>query len=403
MSMPPSERASLAPSDPSAGDRVPGPRPGVRLERPRTIGDILSQVALPGLALGLAAFAGWYVWRTRPVETAVAAPSTPPRSPFARTLACAGVVEPQSENIAMGAPQAGVVTEVLVKVGDAVKPGDPLFRIDDRDLRATEAVRRAAVAQAKSELVRLEAEPRPETIPPLQAAVTEADAVRDAADDALRRAEELFSKNVITEQDVIVARDKATYANAAVARTEAELTLARAGSWSYDRDVARAALDKAESDLASMAIEIDRRTIRALVPAEVLQINIRPGEFVGTPPGQPLVVIGDVDRLHVRVDIDEFEIGRFDPGARATAAPRGSPTTLYPLRFVRVEPFVVPKKSLTGDTSERVDTRVLQVIYECEPMPGDLDTRDRRLFVGQQVDVSIEATDAGAAPADPGG
>ena len=59
--------------------------------------------------------------------------------------------------------------------------------------------------------------------------------------------------------------------------------------------------------------------------------------------------------------------GRSDRNAAAVATPRGSPTVVHSLAFVRVEPFVVPKKSLTGDNSERVDTRVLQVIYECDP------------------------------------
>jgi hypothetical protein len=53
---------------------------------------------------------------------------------------------------------------------------------------------------------------------------------------------------------------------------------------------------------------------------------------------------------------------------------------------VRFEPFVVPKKSLTGDSTERVDTRVLQVIYQIEN--GNLP-----LFVGQQMDVFIDAND----------
>ena len=50
------------------------------------------------------------------------------------------------------------------------------------------------------------------------------------------------------------------------------------------------------------------------------------------------------------------------------------------------EPFVVPKKSLTGDSTERVDTRVLQVIYRVEDdaLP---------LFVGQQMDVFIDGSD----------
>ncbi len=52
--------------------------------------------------------------------------------------------------------------------------------------------------------------------------------------------------------------------------------------------------------------------------------------------------------------------------------------------FVRFEPYVVPKQSLTGDTTERVDTRVLQVIYNC-------DRGDMPIFVGQQMDVFIDA------------
>ncbi|HWC89944.1 MAG TPA: hypothetical protein VG433_09820, partial [Pirellulales bacterium] len=84
---------------------------------------------------------------------------------------------------------------------------------------------------------------------------------------------------------------------------------------------------------------------------------------------------------------DEHDIPRFQPGLAAKAALRGSPQEVYPLKFVRVEPYVVPKKSLTGDNTERVDTRVLQVIYS-------VDTRGKRLYVGQQLDVFISTSEA---------
>ena len=63
---------------------------------------------------------------------------------------------------------------------------------------------------------------------------------------------------------------------------------------------------------------------------------------------------------------------------------RGNPQVSFALRFVRVEPYVIPKKSLTGDNTERVDTRVLQVIYK-------IDRTDQPVYVGQQLDVFIEA------------
>lgn len=109
--------------------------------------------------------------------------------------------------------------------------------------------------------------------------------------------------------------------------------------------------------------DLDRLIVRALVDGEVLQVNVRPGEFVGAPAANALIVLGDVTQLHVRVDIDEYDIPRFVAGAPAKATLKGHPSGFFPLRYVRIEPYVVPKKSLTGENTERVDTRMLQVIY----------------------------------------
>jgi len=360
--------------------------PPRRRIRRRSFADILTQVGLPIVALSLLGFACWYVWTSRRVTSNPPPPIEPAHSPFADTLAASGLVEPQTENIAVGSATAGVVVQVLVKVGDSVEPGTPLFRLDDRQLRADLAVRRSVVSQAKSELVRLEAEPRKEKIPVLAAQVNEAQATVLREADSLRRAEETFARKVTTEQDLIARREAYAGAEANLERTQADLALLQAGSWEYDRDVTRTAIAKAEAEVAKIETDLDRLIVRAQVASRILQLNVRPGEFVGAPPGQPLVILGDVERLHVRVDIDEYDIARFNPAAKASAVPRGSLQTRYPLEFVRVEPFVVPKKSLTGETTERVDTRVLQVIYVCEPsgLPP--------LYVGQQVEVYIDAT-----------
>jgi HlyD family secretion protein len=89
-----------------------------------------------------------------------------------------------------------------------------------------------------------------------------------------------------------------------------------------------------------------------------------------------------MDGAAVRVDVDESDIPRFRPGAPGEASPRGSPGQKFPLKFVRVEPFVLPKRSLTGGSTERADTRVLPVIYA-------IDAPDPPLYVGQQLDVSL--------------
>jgi len=359
----------------------------IRLTRSRSLGDWFVQLGLPLIAATLLGFAAWYVWQTRMVAGNPPPPIPPAQSPFATTLAAAGIVEPQTENIAVGSALAGVVTAVLVRVDDEVVSGTPLFRLDDRKLKSELVVANARVSEAQSELAKLAAEPRPERVPVLMAQVDEArsDVIRET--DAVKRTEETFAKGVTTEQELIERKEALEGTQARLARAEADLRLLQAGSWDYDRDIARAAIARAEAEVARIETELDRLTVRALVAGRVLQINVRPGEFVGTPPGQALVILGNIDQLHVRVDVDEFDIPRFRPESTASAVPRGNLQTRYPLRFVRIEPFVVPKRSLTGETTERVDTRVLQVIYSCDP------TGLPPLFVGQQMEVFIDAAE----------
>jgi hypothetical protein len=70
--------------------------------------------------------------------------------------------------------------------------------------------------------------------------------------------------------------------------------------------------------------------------------------------------------------------------AMAVGYLRGNKAINASLKFVRFEPYVIPKVSLTGESTERVDTRVLQAIYSFER--GDLP-----IYVGQQMDVYIDA------------
>ena len=97
------------------------------------------------------------------------------------------------------------------------------------------------------------------------------------------------------------------------------------------------------------------------------------------------MILGDLDHLQVRADVDEQNAPRLQPGQTATAYVKGDTTQPIELTFVRIEPYVVPKVSLTGSSTERVDTRVLQVIYAFE-RPAN-----RSVYVGQQVDLFVKS------------
>ena len=299
---------------------------------------------IAGFALSLGIFS---VVRTQPRREATAPPVQPPASAFAHNVAAVGLVETSTENIAIGSHLPGVVEKVFVTVGDPVKAGAPLFKIDDRHLRAqldqAEAAEQAANAR-----------------------VTVAAAALDDMRLQLTFVDDLPDPRAISAQEVTRRRSAVQTAKAKLSEAEAEVATARA-------------------QIAMVKTELQRSVVTSPIAGEVLQVKIRTGEFaVAGATATPMILLGRAKPLYLRVDVDEHEAWRVHPEANATAAIRGNADLRTPLKFVRFEPFVLPKKSLTGDSTERVDTRVLQVIYRVE-------RDDLPIFVGQQMDVFIDA------------
>ncbi len=340
---------------------------------------------LPLLALGLV---GWAVWNVFGTQRAVGQPRKPkatPSSPFAHAVAGAGMVEPRTESsgtatTAVGSELGGVVGRVYVHVGDQVKKGEPLFALDDRALQADLKIKLANLEAAKKQLARLEQMPRPEDLPPAEAKVAAARETFRAADDAYQRA--LRARSAVPAGEVFRLRQDREVAQANLLAAQKQLDELKSGAWDADKEVARATVAQAQAAVEQVKTDLKRQVVLAPLSGQVLQVNVREGESVSAQPGQALVMMGDVSVLHVRVSFDESDIARFKAGAPAVAKTRGWPQKELPLKFVRIEPYIVPKKSLTGDNTERVDTRVMQVIYAINvPTPP--------VQLGQQLDVFV--------------
>jgi HlyD family secretion protein len=263
-------------------------------------------------------------------------PITPPTNPYEASVAASGIIEALSENISIGVPAAGLVTRVHVKVWDSVVEGQPLFTLDSRDLEAQLAVDKASITVAMATLERLE--------------------------DQLARLKSVNDPRAVSRDEV---RTRENDVNVALA----QLVAARA---------------KVEQDM----ILIERLTVRAPKTGAILQVNVRAGEYAAVTPKNPAIMLGDMGRMQVRADVDEQNAPRLQPGQTATAYIKGDTTRPIELRFERIEPFVVPKTSLTGSSTERVDTRVLQVIYSFER------PKDGPVYVGQQMDLFVKAEPA---------
>src|SRR5580693_6881593 len=115
---------------------------------------MLGKLGLPLVAAAMLAFSVYHVVLAQQEPPPASPPIEPARTPFGRTVAGAGIVEAETENLSIGSALPGVVLEVYVpvdKVGQVVKQGDPLFLVDTRALKAQlkylEASRAAAEAQ----------------------------------------------------------------------------------------------------------------------------------------------------------------------------------------------------------------------------------------------------------------
>ncbi|MCZ4264932.1 efflux RND transporter periplasmic adaptor subunit [Erythrobacter sp. G21629-S1] len=279
----------------------------------------------------------------------------PPRAPEALAdsarVAGSGVVEPSSETIQLGSALSGLITGLYVQPGDRVTEGEVLFTVDARAARAQLREGEAAIAEAR-------------------AAIAEARSTQATAASQL----ELY-RNV---------EDAAAVSRAEVIRAEGEAAAA-----DERLRLAQARLQAAQARAGSAQTQIAQLTVRAPIAGQILAVNIRKGEYVSTmgASAQPFIEMGQTDPLHVRIDIDEEQAPRLALGEPATVSPRGAADRQVRASFVRAEPLVVPKRSLTNSAAERVDVRVLQVIYELPETDG--------LFrVGQQVDAYIAAEGA---------
>jgi HlyD family secretion protein len=274
-------------------------------------------------------------------------PPVPPASkPFGRTVAGTGIIEALSENVAVGVPEPGLVKEVLVKVDAAVKKDQPLLCLDDSQLQAQLIGLRADIDVAK-------------------AAVAVAKATQDKVSDALSRLEAVKDPRAVSQDDL---------------RTrQSDVAVAAAQSLS-----AQSGVTAAEAKVAQTEALIARLTVRAPRDGTILQVNIRAGEYAALAPKIAALILGDLQQLQIRADIDEQNALRIRPGQKAVAYVKGDTLRKLDLVYARIEPYIIPKVSLTGASTERVDTRVLQVIYTL-PRPADMN-----LYAGQQVDVFIE-------------
>ncbi|HUL42283.1 MAG TPA: biotin/lipoyl-binding protein [Burkholderiales bacterium] len=322
----------------------------------------------------------------------------PASNPYEKGIYANGIIESyqtNGENINIYPEVSAPITQILVSEGDTVHQGAPLLTMDDSVQRATAEQQKSQAEAALALLKELKAQPRKETLQVSEAQVVLARANLKTAKDQLdkqRESYELEPKSVSKDTlDNAINAVEVAKANLEVAEKQLELT--KAGAWIYDienQEKQYNALSKAY--LASSAL-LAKYTIRAPMDGVVLAIKAAVGSYV-SPQGaygtytedfNPVVVMGSAQAyLEVRCYIDEILVHRLPQGAemKATMLIRGTNISI-PLEYLRAQPYVSPKIELSNQRQERVDVRVLPLIFRFKK-PDNVN-----LYPGQLVDVYV--------------
>ncbi|MFO0877923.1 MAG: HlyD family efflux transporter periplasmic adaptor subunit [Gemmataceae bacterium] len=320
-----------------------------------------------------------------PQDQVTTAPNPPAETTLGpETIAGLGEVQSASEPVAVGTPVPGIVREVAVLAGERVRRGALLFSIDDRDLRAELALRQSAVKVAEARVKRARAGTRPEELPPAQARVQAARVALARNRDVCTRVETLNRRGAASQEELRSRQFAVQQSQAELSEAMATLERLEAGTWKLDVEVAEAELQQAQAAVDRVRADLDRLLVRAPVDGVVLRVAVRPGEYVASPAEVSPVILGTEGRCQVRVEVDEEDASRVRAGAPAEGFVRGRERTRVPLTYLRIEPRVVPKTTLTGARNERVDTRVLIVVYEIPECPP-------HVYPGQKLDVFLHA------------
>ena len=325
---------------------------------------------------------------------------TPAANPYAHGIYSNGIIESeqaQGQNINIYPEVAGPITRILVAEGQKVRKGDALLSLDDSVQRATAEQQQAQAKAAHALWRELKAQPRPENLAVSIAQVENARAALKNAHDQLAKQQRAYEMDpkAVSADALDTARNTENIAATNLKVTERQYQLTRAGAWTYDIQNAERTYTALEKSYQASAALLAKYTLRAPADGVVLAVQSSVGSYVSaqgaydsyTQGFGPLVVMGlPQSQLQVRAFVDEILVHQLpDPGKiKAEMFIRGT-SEHVPLTFVRIQPYVSPKIELSDQRQERVDLRVLPLIFRFENPPG------LNLYPGQLVDVYVGA------------
>ena len=296
-----------------------------------------------------------------------------------------GRVEPRTEQIRIGSPEVGRVGQVLVKVNDTVFAGEALIRIDNDEVRT----RLAKVETEVNLRKRGRANPAPPKDAPrrnVEDAAADAERAVVEARSAVDRAEAAHRAGTGSDDALKAASAALSNAREQLRQRQDELARFEASTPSVVPTELEGQLAAARIDLRGAQAALDNLTIRAPIAGTVLQLGVRAGELASPSAPQPLVVLGDLSALRVRVELDERDVGAIRTGQPVVVRSAAFPGRDFAGKVSSIAPIIGPGSFGARGQSNFTDIDVAEVVVELSAAGP--------LIVGMKVDVYFRRNDS---------
>jgi HlyD family secretion protein len=257
------------------------------------------------------------------------------RRELVQTVVTTGRVLPPAE-VKLAALASGNVTEVTTEVGDQVKRGAPLVRLDEREARA-------ALSQAKAALARAHAQRKQVSV--VSASVLEQSVARAKArlDDAKRRHadnQRLAASGAIAKAELDRSSTELAVAESDYAAAKASAAAAAPGG--AESATAAASIAQAQAEVRAAEVRLERMTISAPVDGVVLERDVEPGDTVQ--PGVNLLLVAATGEKEIRIEPDEKNLALIAIGQPAVASAEAFPDRRFGAKVSFIAPAVDPTR-----------------------------------------------------------
>ena len=286
-----------------------------------------------------------------------------------------GVVEPADRETRVAGHVPGRIGAILVKEGDIVDAGTPLVELEHTTEQAALDAAQAEVAVQTATLTRTTRGLRAEDV---EALVDEAEAAKARARDSAEifaRTEKLIESGAVSRAELDSARGRAETDEDTFKAADARRLAAVNGGRQEDVLVAQAQMQAAMARRDQARKELERLTVRAPIAGTILQVKYRPGEYYNpaSPTGvsvEPLVMLGDLRAIRVRIDVDERDIARVRLSAPGYVTLSAFPGRRFMGKVVEIGARMGRKNVRTDDPVERLDVKILEVVLRIDEPNG---------------------------------